>query len=92
MILAKEAGDGGRPMARTARAAFTKSSPVPVWLQYFEKCSKLPALVFLQIITMFFAGRGCSQRRIKMTDVRYAKKEGIAKTNCSNIAQNFGSL
>ena len=41
MILAKEAGDGGMPMARTARAAFTKSSPVPVWLQYFEKCSKL---------------------------------------------------
>ena len=39
MILAKEAGDGGMPMARTARAAFTKSSPVPVWLQYFEKCS-----------------------------------------------------
>ena len=32
MILAKEAGDGGMPMARTARAAFTKSSPVPVWL------------------------------------------------------------
>jgi len=40
MIFAKEAGDGGIPMARTARAAFTKSSPVPVWLQYFEKCPK----------------------------------------------------
>jgi len=39
MILAKEAGGGGMPMARTARAAFTKSSPVPVCLQYFEKCS-----------------------------------------------------
>ena len=26
-------------MARTARAAFTKSLPVPVWLQYFEKCT-----------------------------------------------------
>jgi len=44
MILEKEAGDGGMPMARTARAAFTKSSPVPVWLQYFEKCSKLSVL------------------------------------------------
>jgi len=39
MILAKEACDGGMPMARTVRAAFTKSSPVPVWLKYFEKCS-----------------------------------------------------
>jgi len=28
-------------MAQTARAAFTKSSPVPVWLQYFEKRSKI---------------------------------------------------
>ena len=44
MILAKEAGDGGMPMARTARAAFTKSSPVPVWLQYFEKSSSCPQI------------------------------------------------
>ena len=25
-------------MARTARAAFTKGTPVRIWLYYFEKC------------------------------------------------------
>ena len=28
-------------IARTARAALTKSSPVIIWLGYFEKCSRV---------------------------------------------------
>ena len=36
-------------IARTARATLTKSSPVLLWLCYFEKCSKL-------IIFFLFSG------------------------------------
>jgi hypothetical protein len=36
----KPANDA-KPIARTARAALTKSSPVRTWLYYFEKCSKI---------------------------------------------------
>ena len=32
-------------IARTARAAFTKSSPARIWLYYFEKCSNIPFMV-----------------------------------------------
>jgi hypothetical protein len=37
-ILAREPGNDVMSIARTARAALTKSSPVPIWLYYFEKC------------------------------------------------------
>ncbi|MCX5899387.1 MAG: hypothetical protein NTX06_01400, partial [Proteobacteria bacterium] len=40
-ILASETGNDVMPIARTARATLTKSSPVRIWLYYFEKCSKM---------------------------------------------------
>jgi hypothetical protein len=46
-ILAKETGNDVMSIARTARAALTKSSPVSIWLYYFEKCSGTVALHFL---------------------------------------------
>ena len=38
-ILARETGNDGKRIDRTARAALTKRSPVRIWLYYFEKCS-----------------------------------------------------
>ena len=42
-------------IARTARAAFTKSSPVRIWLYYFEKCSSNASLKSGAVIAMDIA-------------------------------------
>ena len=61
-------------IARTARAAFTKSSPVRIWLYYFEKCSSNASLKSGAVIAMDIAIPNTIMRIATEAEVMWTKK------------------